>query len=277
MATTQVEIRQQAVDAVKIYQRDQKLYDAFHGGIPMGLLISTIQGESGGRMTAKGDASIGEYGIMQVTSYNDKTTGRWEGIEAEFRVPRDSRKNKVGNIFLGCAAFNAEATRLQLKFPGLITNYTDLYKLSHLVYAVGRPGTYRLLGLAKLSTSSDVYGDLLSWAQKSLAAGKLPQLSKAQPPAKVWRRLMAADTRWKIAVASGLPMSAGPPVLPATPPSITRFTIPSDIAGHIKQQAPGALPPVLDADLRPVTPGASMVEGFTYGGPVGALYRWWKS
>lgn len=276
MAATQVEIHRKAVDAVGIYQRDKALYDAFHGGVPIGLLIAMAQGESGGKMSSKGDSSIGEYGIFQVTGYLGKS-GKWEGTEGEFQVPRDTRKNKVGNIFLGCADFNAEAARLLLKFPGLISSNEDLYKLAHLVFAVGRGGAYRLLGLAGLTPGPDVYGRLLAWAAAKHAAGKLPQLSQSQPPAKVWRRLVAVNDRWKVAVASGLPMSAGPPVLPPVPSSITRFTIPSDIRGHIRQQGGTALPQMPSADLRPVTPGASMVEGFAYGGPVGALYRWWRS
>ncbi len=276
MAMTAVEIQKKAVQAVAIYRQDQALYDAYHGGVPVALMVAMAQGESGGRMNAPGDASIGEFGIFQVTSYIDKKSGRWQGTEAEYLVPKDTRKNKVGNFFLAGTDFNAEAARLLLRFPGLIQSYTDLYKLSHLSFAVGRGGTYALLTKANLSPGPDVYGRLLSWAAAEHARGRLPQLSKSQPPAKVWRRLVAVDDRWKVAVASGLPMSAGPPVIPALPSSIKKFTIPKALQGHIKQLAPGEAPALRESDLRNWTAPSKqdqLAKSFAFGGLLGAIFQ----
>lgn len=184
----------------------------YRGGMPAGFAAAIIQMESGGKMVA-GDASLGEYGYMQVAA-NTPTS---------FGYPADLRTQPEGNVFLGLLELNVEAVKQALNDPRIVLGSDDSWKIARLGFAIGSGGTRTLLANSKTFAGSPWAAIRAYIAQ----TGGIPLGS--QSASKVADRVAAVDTAWSVGQAiapgpGGIP-SVPPPPAGLNPPSISQSVL----------------------------------------------------
>lgn len=199
----------------------------YHGGMPIGFIAATIAMESGGNPNAVGDASLGEYGLLQVA----------KNTELDFQVPNGTRKTAEGNIFLGSLEYQAEHQRLALKFPDLVVlGSEDTWKLARLVFSVGRGGTYGLIKAAKPTEKGNVFSAIVKWANDT---GAMP-LGRS-PAGKIKMRINNIDkVVWVVGQAVASWQTSGAPEKIPAPHGI-KYLVPKDIRPYLKEHLIGPL------------------------------------
>lgn len=214
-----------------VYAQYSPLFEKFRGGLPIAFFATIAQWESDGRMDAPGSAALGEVGVFQIS----------EHTEEEYSTRAGIRTTLSGNFWLAGLDYNAEARRLQLKYPHLfVNNNADLWMTARLVFAIGRGGTSKVLDTSK-PTPGNVFNQLVAWAKKS---GGIPLGS--QSAAKVAYRIQAIPVQWEIAQKCGLPSSPGIPSLVMPPDVSIPFRLPKDLTGKLPLvDQGGVLVPVL--------------------------------
>lgn len=224
-------VPRRAERAGAIYRQHRGLFERYRGGVPAGLWAGMAEWESGGRMvcsgndpraetTCGGSAGLGEYGFFQVASHTER----------EFSVPPGTRKSEVGNFWLSSLELNVEAFRLASKF-GWSSGY-DLYLGARGVFSIGRSGFWKCVGAAR----AHGVADLVSWAAGGGVERSFPGGLGTQSPEKVSYRLQVLPVKWEIGKRSGAPMSAGAPTAVSGP---MPYRLPKDVAGRIREGAPG--------------------------------------
>jgi hypothetical protein len=105
--------------------------DRYRGGLPRGVFAAIMQMESDGRPGSKGDASLGEAGLFQITeSFARKLSGD----------PQLRYRNEWNCYFAG-VEYNESAWRWHDRYPELVDNGSrDAWLLSRLSFAIGDGG-----------------------------------------------------------------------------------------------------------------------------------------
>jgi hypothetical protein len=199
--------------------------DRYHGGMPLGFLAAIVQFESGGKADAGGDAGLGEHGYLQVAASTAETFG----------LPPAIRFQPEANIFLGALEYQLEAVKMHLALPSAVRLGTaDSWKLARLAFAVGSPGTRKILTAGVSPTSSQPWEDLLDYLDRvgGVALG-------SQEPGKVWYRAHAVDVLWGIGEAVA-PTSPGPPTRIPAPAGVS-YTLPTSAAPYFSEPSSGLL------------------------------------
>lgn len=192
------------VDNTKeLYQKYKPWLEKYKGGMPVGFLTAVMQWESGGKMSSSGDPSLGEVGFFQITS----------SFPPKIGLPADSRYDPETNIFLGGLEYQLMATELFLFNPAITLGSIDSWKLARLSFAIGFPGTKKLIQAANATVQGNVFNDVKNYVDRvgGVALGQ-------QDPGKVWYRVHAVDLQWQIGEKAVPFQSVGQPQkLPASP------------------------------------------------------------
>lgn len=206
------EIPQRAARARSVLGNLSPWLFKYHGGMPVGFLAAIASFESGGKMSSRGDYSLGEVGIFQIT----------ESFPPHVGLPASSRYDAETNVFLGCLEYQIEAVRMWLARPSIPLATADNWKLARLAFSIGPNGTKKLLQLSGARN----YRDLMRYVDSvgGVALGR-------QSAGKVWFRVHVIDVLWKIGEQT-FPVQIGAPVQLPTPPA-GAYTIPNDVAPHI--------------------------------------------
>lgn len=168
--------------AERFYGKYGDLLLKYSGGMPAGFLAAIAQWESGGSITSKGDASLGETGFFQLES----------SLPKKFCMP-DVRSDPAGNIWLGCMEYNAVANRLNKDRPAYVWNGTaEQWKMARLCFAIGYAGALRCLD-ASNPIPGLPYSSIVSWADRTGAMSL-----GSQESGKVWYRIKAINKQWLI-------------------------------------------------------------------------------
>lgn len=187
----------------------------YHGGLPVGIFAAIMEMESGGKMGAPGDVSLGEVGFYQITS----------SFPAEVGLPAESRYDPETNVFLGGLEYQVEAAKAAKQWPGIVTKGSvDQWKLARLSFAIGWGGTRDFVTRAFADSSSgSPYQRVLRYADKT---GGRPYGS--QSATKVWYRVHVVDYNFRVGqqVSSGF---YGPPQIIPAPPKYPRYTFPASL------------------------------------------------
>ena len=176
-------IPKRIVDTKEIYNKYKPWLNKYKGGTPVGFLAAIIQFESGGKMTSSGDPALGEVGFFQITGSFPPKVG----------LPAESRYNAETNIFLGCLEYQIMATELFLFNPAITLGSVDSWKLSRLAFAVGFPGTKKIIQNANATRTGRVFEDVKTYINK---VGGIPL--GQQSTGKVWFRVHAVEVQWEI-------------------------------------------------------------------------------
>jgi len=199
--------------ARSFYDREGARLQRYHGGMPVGFLAAIAQWESGGKMTA-GDAGLGEYGYFQVAG----------DVPPKFGVHADVRRTEEGNIFLACLEYQVEAFKVQFANVDVVANGSeDQWKLARLAFAIGAPGTRRLIQLAR--DAGLVHGPGLYNALRNYVNTHEPPELGSQSPGKVWFRVHAVDLLWQV----GQEVLGGWPGVPVRIPAFVPYSLPAGI------------------------------------------------
>lgn len=191
----------------------------YHGGAPVGFLAAIIEHESGGSMNSKGDPSLGEVGLFQITSSFPPSVG----------VPAGARYDTETNIFLGCLEYQIEAASLSAWAPRLVgTGTADSWLLARLAFSIGGPGTRTLIKRA--TNMSPIHaGSVYRAVKNHVNSGGAVSLGR-QSPEKVQKRVNDAQILWDIG-SKVAPTFVGPPEkIPS--PSGVNYTLPSNVARY---------------------------------------------
>lgn len=211
-------------DAREIYRQIGPWIRRYRGGMPPGVLAAIALHESGGRMSSRGDASLGEVGIFQITS----------SFPPEIGWPSSSRYDAEANVFLGCLEYNIEAVKMFLHAPLLVRlGSADSWKLARLAFAVGSAGTRKLITKATgmhPAHAGNVYGAI---RQMALSAGGIPLGSQSAD--KVRKRILAVDEQWAVG-ARVAPLWHGPPERVPSPGN-RPYTLPKAVAPYFSSTA----------------------------------------
>lgn len=181
----------------------------YHGGMPVGFLAAIATFESGGKMSSRGDATLGEVGIFQIT----RTFPPKVGLSA------DSRFDEETNVFLGCIEYQIEALQMHLAAPAISMATADNWKLARLAFAIGSGGTKKLLE----KSGARSYKQLVDFMDQT---GGVP-LGR-QSAGKVWFRVKIIDVLWDIGMIAQPPAFIGAPVKIPNPP-VGAYTLPRGI------------------------------------------------
>jgi hypothetical protein len=226
LETLKQSVSSRASASAKIMGQIGAWLSRYHGGMPLGFLAAIVQFESGGNPNAGGDAGLGEHGYLQVAASTAQTFG----------LPPATRLQPEANIFLGALEYQLEAIKMHLALPAAVRLGTpDSWKLARLAFAIGSPGTRKLLAAGVPSTSSTPWADLLAYLDRvgGVALG-------SQEAGKVWYRAHAVDVLWTIGQAVDPAQSVGPPTrLPA--PAGLAYTLPPSAAPYFSEPSSGLL------------------------------------
>lgn len=192
-----------------IYKRYKPVFNKYAGGCPVGFLAAIVEFESGGRPTVKGDPSLDEYGLFQISKH----------VTSKFGVPSSLKYKIEGNIFLGALLYNYAAADLKSFFPWLPINTPDTWKLARLYYSIGPSGTRKLLRAANVRPQF-AWADLVAYVDR-IGGTSLGR----QSAGKVWYRVHAVEVQWLIGAATA-PAIVGAPVA-IIPPNGVNYTIPA--------------------------------------------------
>lgn len=214
------DIPRNAERARAVYDRLEPLLERYKGGMPSGFLAAIANFESGGKMSSRGDASLGEVGIFQVTRTFPPKVG----------LPAGSRFNTETNVFLGALEYQIMAVKMFLANPAIPLGTEDNWKLSRLAFSVGPAGTRKLLELSGARS----WRDLVDFVDRTggVSLGR-------QSPGKVWFRVKVIDVLWRIGLRVRTPFLIRSPVKIPNPPE-GPYTIPEDVAKYMPSpmQAP---------------------------------------
>lgn len=189
--------------------------------MPVGFLAAIASFESGGKMSSRGDSSLGEVGIFQITrSFPPKV-----GLSAEARF------NEEANVFLGCLEYQMMAVEMWLAQPSISMGTPDSWKLARLAFAIGAGGTRTLLR----KSGARSYQELVEYVdnQGGVSLGR-------QSASKVWFRVHVIDVLWRVGQLARPALWVGAPVkIPNSPAG--PYTLPSSIARHMPSPIRGPL------------------------------------
>lgn len=165
--------------AREVYGRLGPLLERYRGGMPVGFMTAIASFESGGKMSSRGDSTLGEVGIFQIT----------KSFPSKVGLPADSRFTEEVNVFLGGIEYQIMAVEMFLANPRIKLGTPDNWKLARLAFAVGAPGTKKLMELSDARS----WADLVSFvdAKGGVELGR-------QSAGKVWFRVHIIDVLWQI-------------------------------------------------------------------------------
>lgn len=214
-------IHQNARRARLVHGNLAPLLRKYHGGMPTGFLAAIASFESGGKMSSKGDSSLGEVGIFQITrSFPSKV-----GISPELRYKEE------WNVFLGCLEYQMMAVEMWLANKRIPMGTVDNWKLARLAFSIGAGGTRKLLNLSKATS----FAGLAAYVDD---VGGVP-LGR-QSAGKVWFRVHVIDALWRVGNLVSPAFWVGAPVKIPNPPSGT-YTLPKSIAPYLPSPLQGPL------------------------------------
>jgi hypothetical protein len=173
--------------------------------------------ESGGNPTVAGDASLGEYGLLQVSTYTP----------AEVGLPAASRYDPETNVFLGSLRYQEEAARMQAHYPSLVVQGSkDQWLLARLATAIGTGGARGLIDRA-IATGNVQRGHLYDAVRAKADAGGTVQAG-SQSAEKVWYRVHFVDYNFMIGdkIEGG---GFGPPQVITPPAKYPRYSFPASL------------------------------------------------
>jgi Transglycosylase SLT domain len=208
-----------------LYDRYRSWIRKYKGGVPGGFAAAIMHHESGGRMDAQGDASLGEVGLYQITS---TTPGK-------FGLPASSRYDPETNVFLAMLEYNVGAAEMA---PYATPGTSDSYRLSRLGFAIGSAGTRKVIDAATGGKPSlyrgQVFDRVRAWAN---ATGAMA-VSSGQDADKVKKRINAVQEQWDIGQRID-GFYGAPEKIPA--PGGLRYTIPASAARYLVSPVAGKL------------------------------------
>lgn len=178
----------------------------YRGGIPAGWLGVIMLWESGGNFGAAGDAQLGEVGFFQIA----------KNIPGLFGLPAEARYDPESNVCIACLELDLEAIKLAQRYPQVQLGTKDSWMLAHLVFSIGRGGTYTLIDAAQPVRYGDVYGSVRDYVARTGG-----QQLGSQSPDKVWFRVLSLDVKWQIGRAADPFSIIGGPQIPPNPPTGT--------------------------------------------------------
>lgn len=214
------DIPRNAERARAVYSRLGPLLERYRGGMPAGFLAAIASFESGGKMSSRGDSTLGEVGIFQIT----------KSFPGKVGLPAGSRFEEEVNVFLGGIEYQIMAVEMFLANPRIKLGTPDNWKLARLAFAVGPGGTKKLMQASNASS----WSDLVRYVDKK---GGIP-LGR-QSAGKVWFRVNIIDVLWKVGQRVKPVFVVQAPVrLPNSPAG--PYTLPKKVASYIPSpwQAP---------------------------------------
>jgi hypothetical protein len=170
-------------------------------------------------MTSRGDPTLGEVGLFQITSSFPPSVG----------VRADVRYDTEGNIFLGCLEYQIEAASMAAWAPRMIgVGSRDSWLLARLAFSIGGPGTRTLIERA--TGMNPLYaGSVYSAVKRHVNSGGAIPLGR-QSPEKVQKRVNDAAILWEIG-GKVAPIFVGPPEKIPAPQGVT-YTLPAAVARY---------------------------------------------
>jgi hypothetical protein len=186
-----------------------------------GFLAAIASFESGGKMSSRGDSSLGEVGIFQITRTFPQKVG----------LPADSRFDEATNIFLGCIEYQMMAVEMWLANPHIRLGTVDNWKLARLAFAIGAGGTRKLLA----NSGAGSYAELVAYVDRvgGVSLGR-------QSAGKIWFRVHVIDVLWDIGQLAKPSFWIGAPVKIPNPP-VGPYTLPSSRASYLPSPLHGVL------------------------------------
>jgi len=208
-------------DGKKLYAKYAPWLDRYHGGLPAGVLASIMRTESGGKMSAPGDVSLGEVGFYQITANFPTTVG----------LPAASRYDAETNVFLGALEYQIHAAEMAARYPQVVVlGSADNWKLARLAFAVGNAGARRLIDAA-IAKGLVQRGKVLDGIRAMVDSGGAFALSSGQPADKVRYRVHVVDNNFAVGQKISGGLYGSPKTIPAPagvtyryPPALLPFT-----------------------------------------------------
>lgn len=188
----------------------------YRGGMPAGALAAIAELESGGRMDAPGDASLGEAGYFQITSSFPTSVG----------VDPAVRLTPEGNVFLAGLEYQIEAVRAARASSVIVLGTLDSWKLARLAFAIGPAGMRKCLAAARPAFAGRAFAGLMAWAD---ATGAIT-VSSGQPAGKVWYRIKMTELAFRAGVLAAPAFFGAPEKIP-TPAGVS-YRFPADVAPY---------------------------------------------
>lgn len=215
------DIPKSATSARKVLDRLRPLLNKYHGGMPVGFLAAIASFESGGKMSSRGDSSLGEVGIFQITS----------SFPGKVGLPAASRFEEEVNVFLGCLEYQMMAVEMWKANPRISRGTVDNWKLARLAFAIGAGGTRTLLA----RSGANSYGELTDYVNRTggTSLGK-------QSASKVWFRVNIINVLWDIGKLVQAPLFVGMPQQVPAPPGRS-YKLPSSVSPYLPNPLQGAL------------------------------------
>lgn len=234
-----------------LYVRFKPWLDRYHGGLPAGVLAAIMLMESGGKMDAPGDVSLGEVGLYQITASFPERVG----------IAPAKRYDAETNVFLGGLEYQIGAAEAAKRWPNLVLlGSEDNWKLSRLAFAVGTSGARRLVEAA-IAKGYVQRGAVFAGVRMLVDSGGSIALSSGQPADKVRYRVHAIDHNFKVGqlIVPGLYRS---PVRLAAPANVGSYHYPTDLLPFTDQRV---LPRISAKLGERVMIGAAFVGGTLLG------------
>lgn len=197
------------------YTRLRPWITRYRGGMPAGVLATIAQLESGGSMDSAGDASLGEVGYFQITSSFPSSIG----------VDPAKRYDPETNVFLGGVEYQIEAVRMANAWPAVTLGTLDSWKLARLAFAIGGPGTKKLLAAARPAFAGQAFAGVKAWAD---ATGAMALGS--QSAGKVWYRIHLTELIFQAGMFVAPAFFSDPTRVPA--PAGISYRFPNDVANY---------------------------------------------
>jgi hypothetical protein len=182
--------------------------DRYRGGLPRGVFAAMMQMESDGHPGSKGDASLGEVGLFQIT----ESFARSLGLDPKLR-----RRNEWNFYFAG-TEYNQAAWRWHRRHPDEIAKGSrEAWLLARLSFAIGDGGARSHVQRAlaadpQLAVREGAYAALLTFIRNGGA-----RRAGSQSAAKVaYRIVVAVPTNFEIGELAepgdyGAPVRLAPP------------------------------------------------------------------
>lgn len=204
--------------------------ERYHGGLPVGVLAAIMLMESGGKMDAPGDVSLGEVGLYQITASFPTRVG----------LPAQSRYDAQTNVFLGSLEYQLGAAEAKQRWGALVAlGSQDNWKLSRLAFAVGASGARRLVEAAQAKGLVH-QGAVFDGVRALVDSGGSFALSSGQPADKVRYRVHAIDHNFKVGLMIRPGFFTGPMTLPPAP-GAESYQIPIELRPYMNQITRGTV------------------------------------
>ena len=207
--------------ASDVYVRLAPLLNKYKGGMPAGFLAAIASFESGGKMSSRGDSTLGEVGIFQITKSFPPKVG----------LASNTRFEEENNVFLGCLEYQIMAIQMWLAHPQIPLGSSDSWKLARLAFAIGSGGTRKLLQASQARS----YKELAAYVDKvgGVSLGR-------QSASKVWFRVHVIDVLWQIGQLVNPSFWIGAPVKIPKPPA-GPYIIPDSVVKYLPSPWRGPL------------------------------------